>query len=107
MVFFRMCFCGPFCGPFCATESTEKVFSVHKNTFSVLSVAQNCADTKTEGTSEKVFGCGAHSFDVLMAGARCAGHIFSRGLFPGQVARSSRRGVPVLGVCMGLQELEI
>jgi hypothetical protein len=65
MVFFRMCFCGPFCGPFCATESTEKVFSVHKNTLSVLSVAQNCADTKTEGTSEKVFGCGAHSFDVI------------------------------------------
>jgi hypothetical protein len=39
---------------------------VHKNTFSVLSVAQNCADTKTEGTYEKVFGCGAHSFDMLM-----------------------------------------
>jgi hypothetical protein len=65
VVFFRMSFCGPFCGPFCATESTEKAFSVHKNTFSVLSVAQNCADTKTEGTSEKVFGCGAHPFDVL------------------------------------------
>jgi hypothetical protein len=43
----------------------RNTFSVHKNTFSVLSVAQNCADTKTEGTYEKVFGCGAHSFDVL------------------------------------------
>jgi hypothetical protein len=58
---------------------------VHKNTFSVLSVAQNCADTKTEGTNEKVFGCGAHSFDALNGrpgASRWCGVWTSKGLKP-------------------------
>jgi hypothetical protein len=50
---------------FLCGKTHRNTLSVHKNTFSVLSVAQNCADTKTEGTYEKVFGCGAHSFDML------------------------------------------